>query len=223
MNDIEFKVEHNFLKKRLESIKRFTCKEEKEILLTGEDSTSFSEICDILKITKPINELEGIAFIIKSSEHSVSDIYSSMDECPNCGIINENIIELENIINIDIESDIPIGLFDTPEDIINNTDILLLKDYNDIQDKINTNNKKILDLLIKSECRSCKTKTEFTISPLVFISKSSLVGFYEECFSLTYYGGLSLDDINNLYPFEREIYLGLTQKKIESQPNIGGA
>jgi hypothetical protein len=225
IQQLDFKVEHHFLKNRLKNLQRFTCLQEKEALLLGDEEIDFKLIYNVLSNDselQPINDLEAIAFIIEMSKNSVSDIFNLMYECVNCNLMNEAIIDLEQIINLDFDSDIPIGLFETPDDIINNSDSLIVKDYNELQELINENNKKILSLEHTDKCRSCRFENTHAITPLKFISKVSLSGFYEETFALTYYSHISLNDINNLYPFERELYLGITKKKLEAQPQLGG-
>jgi hypothetical protein len=221
---MEFKLEKDFLEKRLKQIKMFTVKEEKSVLLNiDEENISISDISEIvLKNSNltPLNELEAVALIIKASEISVQDVKDQMFECQNCNAINEIQINLESIINTNFESDIPIGLFAGIDDIIENADDLVLKEYNRLQDKIQENNDIILKLYKDIPCRKCKENNIVTINPLQFISRVSIASFYDEVFQLMYYLHISPTEIESMYPFERELMLGMLKKKVETQPTL---
>ncbi len=219
---MEFKKEHNYLRNRLEKIQRFNCSQEKSILLSDDDISN-EEIYEIISSEnspKTDNEMEALAFIIKASMESVSDIYTHTYECTNCKIINEEVFELESFINTDFESEIPIGLFTSLEDIINKSEDLVVKDYNKYKKLIYENNEKILDLNRTCICRSCKEKNTVIINPLKFLSRNNLAGMYEEFFTLMYYLNQDIKSIESMYPFERELYLGLAKKKIEESPTV---
>lgn len=52
---------------------------------------------------------------------------------------------------------------------------------------------------------------------LISINDEGVVGFYKTNFELYHDHGLSLDEIHNMYPFEREIYIMLTNQHIEKK------
>ena len=222
-----FKIEHNFLKNRLKEITEFKSKEEK-IALMKMDEVGFSELSMILfdkSNKKPINDLEALAFIIKSIEISVHDIVDKRWECKKCKTLNEEQIELNSLINTDFESEIPIGLFSKLEDFIESPDDLILSDYNKYFNLMNKNNELILKLTKEVKCRKhgCNRTEIININPLEYISRVSLAGLYDEFFTLMYYLHMQPLEIENLIPFERELYLGMLKKKVESQQtlNIG--
>ncbi len=218
-----FKVNKNFLKDRLEEIPPYTSFKEKEGLL--QDDITLTEMFDILcpdSKVKPLNEIEAGAFLLKSREISISDTIEGLIEC-SCGAINNFSIEIKSLFDFNINSninEIPVGLFETVEEVINNSDELSLKDYNNFQDKIHENNKKILKVEVKNICRVCKKDITSVINPIDYISKTSVAGIYDEYFSLTFYTNMTKQDIDNMYPFERGLFLGLLKKKLESQPTI---
>jgi len=220
MKPLNFSVEKNFLKNRLEKIPRYVSKFEKEALLES-DEESLIKMFDIIcpNSIKPINEIEAGAFILKSREISVSDVIEGLSEC-SCGAINDFSIEIESLFNFDIKTDLPIGLFTEVEEIINKTDAdnLSLKEYNKIQDELVENNKKILSVELESSCRRCGNVLAVVINPVNYISKSSISGIYDEYLSLSFYSNMTKQDIDESYPFEREIFLGLLKKKLEQTP-----
>ncbi len=216
------------LEQRIKQLKIYTSKQEKEAML--HDDLTIQDIYNILSLNgpKPHNDLEALIFILKLVEMSVSDIVNRMYECSKCGVINEINIELDTLIdlelkNIDIPDGFPIGIYNTPEDIINNAGNLILKDYNLVQNVINDINENIIDFQITSKCRSCKTENFIIMNPQELISKTSLTGIYDEYFKLTYYSHNTISDIDNIYPFERELYLSLLKKQVEKDPvqNLG--
>ena len=67
------KYNNNWFKKRLDSLERYTTKQEKEFLLL-EDDVSFTDMLKTLSPIEPINEYEAIAFLFKLREISLSNI-----------------------------------------------------------------------------------------------------------------------------------------------------
>jgi len=244
--DIKFTKPINYLKERLNKIEslRYNSKTEKEVLLLDENDKTFFEFYDTLfkdyydnktldKNFYPENELECISFLIKARENSVSDLLNGIIECDKCKIINEYQIELSEIYELEITNlltqeeyqkypTFPIGFFNSIMDIIDEKDLdnLILKDYNEIQSIIYRNNEKILNIITKINCRNVKCQNEISIviDPRKILSRVSLVGLYDEYFTISFYTHNSKNDIDNMYPFEREIFLNLLKKKIESNP-----
>ncbi len=48
-------------------------------------------------------------------------------------------------------------------------------------------------------------------------SHDTLANYYEMCFNLKKYHGWDVDEINNLLPFERDVYALLTRQWIEEE------
>jgi len=216
---LEFIKSKNYIKERLDKIPRYNTLREKEALLIFEDSSLieiFNVLCPDSKVI-PDNEIEAGAFILKSREESVSDLIEGFHEC-SCGVINDFSVEIESLFNFEIKSNIPIGLFEKVEDIINNTDVLTVKEYNILLDEIIENNNKILSITIDTKCRSCGKSIKSSLNPSNYISRSSIAGIYDEYFTLSFYTNLTKKDIDEMYPFEREIFIGLLKKKLEQNP-----
>ena len=218
----DFSVEKNFLENRLKKLNRYTSKDEKNTFLLDENA-SMTEVFNILNSNpeiKPLNELESGAFLLYLRENSVDDIIETLHEC-ECGVINDIQIPIEDMFftdNIEETSNIPIGLFESPDDFLTeeSSNNLTVKDYNELSDIIIENNKKILDITINTKCRTCGKSIEIMIYPKNFISKTNLTNLYDEYFKLSFFMNLTKSDIDELYPFERYIYLGLLKKQLES-------
>jgi hypothetical protein len=235
---MKFTKERNYLHNKLKKLPRYTSFQEKEVLLLDEEESTLKDYLDVLlpnlpKNLKPINELEEIAYLFYLRSNSVSDLLTGIVECPGCKIINDYNIELDDLLDLksyeleDSEyTNFPIGLFTDLNQIINNkdTDKLIIKDYNRLEEQMKKNNEKILNVHKDIICRNqkCKLKISISINPKLILSKLSLVGIYEEYMLLSYYSHNSKNDIDTMYPFERELLIGLLKKKIESQPQMGG-
>jgi len=231
---IKFSKPRDYLEKKLKTIPRYKTREEREVLLL-EDNESLDTVLKILLNIKSLNDLETLAILIKAREISVSDLLSGMIECPNCKIVNDYNIDLSEVINLDPDflmtteenekyPNFPIGLFNNVDEIINNReqDNIILKDINEIIKIMKRNNQNILNLLHTKICRSCKNEINIPINPKEILSRVSLVGLYDEYSGLTFHGKFSKIDIDDMYPFERELFINLTKKKLESSPNLGG-
>jgi len=225
INNLKFNKEKNYLKNRLSKIGRYNSKKEKEALMMEEEN--MIEIFDVLfpdSEIKPLNEIEAGAFILKGRENSVDEILDLMQEC-SCGVMNEISIEIQDLFNFDIDTKIenlPIGLFDTVEEISEYVDDLNLGDYNNLTEIIYENNQKIFNVSREIKCRVCGNVMPVVIYPKNFISKNSISGIYDEYFKLSFFTNVTKHDIDEMYPFERSIYIGLLKKQLESTPQMPG-
>ena len=205
------------LKDRIKSINPYYTLQEKEALLLDEGS-SFSSYLKILQpdIT-PLNEAEAGLLLLIAREKSVSDVIEGMIEC-KCGTVNDFQIELCDLYDIDFDSSIPIGLFESLDDFCNDSDSIIVKDYNKLQDQMNKNNKKILTLIKEVPCRRCQEAITIGIRPDLYLSKSTLQSIYQEIHNMTFYSHYGYRDIMEMLPFERNILHGLLKKETEKTP-----
>jgi len=229
---MEFIKEKDFLKNRLKEVPRYKTLQEKEALLIDDEIEDaflyYDTLCPNSKI-KPLNEMEALAFILKAREISVSDLIEGMQECDYCNAMNTFAIDINDLINTNIEVEeypnFPIGLFKDITDILDDdvTDNLSIEEYNKIQDIIQENNIKILNLNYIYTCRiqKCNMENSIMVFPISVISKLSISGLYQEIFQLSFYGNKSYSDIENLYPFERALYISMTKDKVEKNPIQG--
>ena len=212
---LPFTVPKLYLEEKLKTFPKYTTKQEKEILLLEEETDE-----NVLKILgkKASNPAEALAFLIYLRSISVSDVYEGLMECPNCKTMNDFMIEASEILNTDFESEIPIGIFESPDDFLPEeiTNGLLVKEINRIIDIIAENNSRILNLLPEKHCRVCKKPFQVGISPRDTMSKMSLTALYQDYFSFGMYLHYGKQDVDELFPFERSILGKMLRKKIET-------
>jgi hypothetical protein len=209
--------------KYLDNVEGYTTLQEKnasiELLNIKSDEDE-----DILKISKilglnPSNELEAMAFIFKAREKSVSNIIDVMITC-DCGEINMIPVDIETLFFKDKEklhTDIKIKLIQNFEDIVEIYPSILdlsLDDCSEIEKKFIHNNKIIFDNTISCNCRKCNAKLVTTIDYKNIISKFNIKNIYEQYIDLTQHTNMTKKDVDDMPPFEREIFLGLIQDKI---------
>jgi hypothetical protein len=117
---------------------------------------------------------------------------------------------------------VPIGLFETSSDVLDDEELdkITLKESNLLSELLEDNSIRIFNITQKYTCRiqSCQHENNIPIHPIGFISKVSLSGIFTEIFNLAYYSNTTYSDIENLYPFERNIYLNMAKKEVEKQP-----
>jgi hypothetical protein len=227
-----FTKEKDYLKNRLESISRYKTKDEKNVLLLDDEEYDLRVHLKTLYPDgiEPINDGEASAFIYKAREISVSDVIEMVLECSMCNTINDVTVDLTEIINTDIEvpdyPDFPIGLFETVEDIMSpeDSDNLVLWENNKILKIIRDNNEKIIDPTMLFECRkkTCKHINKISISPLGILSKVTLTGLYNEIYTLMFHAGTTFEDVENLYPFERSLYIQIAQRSLDAKAQNPG-
>jgi len=205
----------NYLHDKVKKLKPYNTKQEKETLLADDDSTLY-EILSIISNTSPKNEPEALYLMLKLREMSVSDVLDVRVECPKCSAVNE--FQIPIFSQDELDTSIPIGLFETIEEFIINTDELPLSEYNNLQDVMNSNNKILLPIMYKEECRvqTCQSEIEVTVNPRDSLSKSSLSSIYHEYFSFGKFLHYSNRDVNELLPFERNILFQLIKKDVET-------
>lgn len=219
MNLCQSKEEYE---KRLNSLTPYNSLQEKNAILKvmgGDVSTM--EIARILG-TDPINNIEASAFIFKLRENSVSDIIEINYECPTCGTIDMHGISIpEMFFSSPVDESIPVGLFeDVDEWGIEDINNLEISEYDELSDTMHKNNTAIFSPWVTLSCRICSNEKEVSISPREILSKFSIANIYEQYMDISYFSSMTKQDTDSMLPFEREIFMGLIQKKEdEKDPN----
>jgi len=204
-------------RERLKDVRRYNSWQEKEaLLLSLSDEVDVIEIANILGLN-PINNLEAEALILKAREKSVSESIEITSSCPKCKYINLYNVEIEDMFFKDkINNNLPEGLFESiseiPDDVLN-LDNLSIEEYDKLENDIIINNEKIFSTQIELTCFSCGVKYFTQIEPIKSISKFPISNLYEQYTDITYFSHMTKKDVDEMYPFEREIFLGLIQKK----------
>ncbi len=219
---MEYLKSKNFLEDKLNSLKKYTTYQEKEALLL-EDDASFSETVAILSDITPINELEAVAMIFKLREISVSDIIELTQTCPHCNYPDIHQIEIKEFFNFKSTLDIPIGLFENIDDIINTsyTNDLILSEYIRIEEELEQQNTKVFRPYVFKYCKRCSSQLKFDVHPKSIISKSGPSNIFKEYMNLTFYSSMNKKDVDDMFPYEREIFLNLLKEKLKENP-LGG-
>lgn len=230
---MEFIVPKDFLSQRCNSIPRIKTWQEKEALLVEDNKSVYDFIKPLLpKGLIPINELEADAFILNIREKSISDEFSFISTCQECQTMNEYKPSVSKFLNLNYNETktevrlstgivtLPQGLFTKPESIINTNDLenLSIKEYNLIEKALFEQNDKILKYTYIGHCRKCGTGALLEITPRENFSVSSLSGLYKDYIEISSFTSNSKLDIDDLYPFEREIYNSLLEEKTKEQP-----
>lgn len=208
---------------RINSLKRYTSKQELDALLVEDDKPIF-DILEALSDIKAINELDAFALIFKLRESSVSDLIELTKPCQKCNFMNIYNIEIDEFFDLDFErdNDIPLGLFTSLDDIINTKtqDDLILKDYLKLREEVMKNTEQLFKPYVKRTCQKCRTEEEIYVHPKHIISKSNASAIFKEYTDISYYSNNGKLDIDAMYPFHREIVISLineNQKATNSQ------
>lgn len=209
------------LRDKLVKIKRFTSFQEKEALLESSSNKDIIKISNILGLN-PNNELEAEAMILKAREISVSEVIEVTSDCPVCKKINLYNIDVSTMFfNSKLNSALPEGLFEDlsqlPEKYSGALEDLDLDEYNKLEDDLLENNKAIFNTIADVSCMFCGEKYKISIDPIGSISKFNLTNIYEQYSDITYFSNMTKKDVDDMYPFEREIFMGLIQKKEDDE------
>jgi hypothetical protein len=224
VKNIKFKVPKDYLKKKIDNLVPYKTYQEKNFLINEPDDPK-----EILKYLLPetqnknfiLNNIEAIVLIYKLREISVSDVIEGTLKCSFCDFVNPFQIEIQEIVNINdenLDNSIPIGVFEDITDIIDEeiVDEMLLKDIIDIQEKIFNNNEKIYKPLIQRRCIKCNNVVSIDINYKDIVSKVDLAGLFKQEFNLGFYMHWGKKDVDDSYPFERELMALMLKKKVET-------
>ncbi len=198
----------------------YTTSQEKAALLVSDDDP-LEKVLSKLTDIPPMNEKEAEALMVKAREISVSTKIEYIISCKGCGTTNNFMIPIEPFFDFEIDyyyhnKIIPKGIFESPDDIINNAeaDNLTLLEYNDLDDIISKQNETIFTKVSIQYCRTCKKEMTVKIDPRDVFSKSSLKSLYRDYVNISMYSNNSKLDIDTFYPFERELYNNLIAEKM---------
>jgi len=110
--------------------------------------------------------------------------------------------------------DIGVGLYDDIDDIegdIINT--ISIEEYDNLFKDIEENNLKIFNPYFNMTCVKCRKSVETTLEVGSIISKFGIGNLYEQYVDISTYTSMTKADTDSMIPFEREIFMGLIQKK----------
>jgi len=210
-----------YLPNKLDGLTRFNSRQEKDALLVDDDKP-LSDIVKVLTDVTPLNETEAGIILLQLRANSVTDLVEYIVTCSECNAMSDFNISISEFINLKSEFYIhteegefllPIGVFESASEVINSLylDVCSIKTIKHIEQVIEEQNKFILNNVTR-ECKKCSNKIEFELDPRENFSKSTTSSIYQDYVDITLHTNNGFNDIDNLYPFEREIVISLVEK-----------
>ena len=183
-------------------------------LMENNDSIKVAKLLGL----KPTNPLEAVAMIFQSRKKSVSEIIEVKSTCVHCNSEDFYFIDIDSLFfNKGIDESIPIKLIEEMDEIetylskdINNMDI---SEFNKIESIIINNNRNIFNNITNIKCKKCQKDFDIRINYTDIISKFPIKNIYEQYLDLVQFTNMIKNDVDNMPPFEREIFIGLIQER----------
>ena len=201
-------------KEKFSNLSSYTTEQEKNALLVNLETPDIIKTCYTLGET-PLNEVEALALIFKLREISVSDLIELTLTCGSC---NYQYVRSVSIPDMFFQSDdlwdIDIGLFvDASELSDDNINSISIEEFDNLTTKIEENNKKIFNPEVEDCCEKCGYESVILVKPDSIISKFGIKNIYEQYVDISTFTNMTKSDTDGMYPFEREIFMGLIQQK----------
>ena len=228
---VKFQIPVELNSKKL-LIKPYTSKVEKDILIMSTfEVFDMKEVLRILELDEhlinSLSENEMKVLLYKYRESSLGDEIQIKFKCKECNKQNESSIITSDFIVYSKRNDEDILKIDKEVTEENLKDFLLsniniedldIDEYENliIRVKENQNN---FNFVKECKCMFCRTSNFFNIgSPKYIIEQLSdhtLMTLYKTYNNMMMFGNLTKTDIDNMYPFERTIFIGLITKTKE--------
>lgn len=199
--------------------------QEKDILLLSSfEVDDIERIFDVLnfKTEYELTDDEKKLILYKHREISIGDDINIKFKCKACGQGNEAIITASNFIIDSVLNDIDVKKINKEvldenlhEFVDIDVDELDILDFDMLKKRVQENQIEI-DFVKKTECLKCKEEHLFDIGQTKYIielmSDDELSSLYKTYSSMIYFGHFTKEDIDNMYPFERSVFVGLLNK-----------
>lgn len=213
-------------------IKPYTSKVEKDILIMSTfEVFDMKEVLRILELDENIinslTENEMKVLLYRYREASLGDEIQIKFKCKDCNKPNESAIITTDFIIPSKHNDDDILKIDkevTEENLkdflINSIELddLDIDEYENLIIRVKEN-QNTFNFVKSCKCMYCKTPNFFNIgSPKYIIeqlSEHTLMTLYKTYNNMMMFGNLTKTDIDNMYPFERTIFIGLITKTKE--------
>jgi hypothetical protein len=217
-------------------IKAYNTEVERELLMIpmADDEITSDELdqaLELLEFPLPYSEYHEfsdelkVAILYKYREMSISENINIKFTCPHCGQILDNTIPIKDIlvppkIVVDYVKD-PLRFVKPSDavDLITNDDLEfseLKKIQENISDYVTTFNFKR-----DARCLICGKPSKVDLFNPKFcldnMSEKSLGGLYSMINQMTHYSHYTYSDIMKMYPFERDILMGLLTDTIKKE------
>ncbi len=215
--------------------------QEKNILLKLElqPNTTLDEVLDILSdniigYDESFSYIEKKLVLLMLRSYSISEKVTINFKCPHCNRVNDQSITINDIIKEPSQQSVDIKGVEykvkfcvdelTQENLHAFThhsedeiDELSNKDFEVLFNFIN-DNRYMLDFTYVCKCFSCKESVVQCFDDEQFILKSlsedDVMSLYNTVNDLVFHGRYSKYDVDNMLPFERNIFLGLVLETI---------
>jgi len=206
--------------------------QEKDILLLSSfDVEDLDGVLDVLNFSTEyeLTDDEKKLILYKHREISIGDDINIKFKCKMCSQPNETTLTASNFI---IDS----NLHDSDVKKINKTvtdenlhefvnidvDDLDILDFELLKKRVQDNQIEI-NFVKSVQCIKCKEEHIFDIGNAKYIieamSEDELMSMYKTYSSMIYFGHFTKEDIDNMYPFERTVFVGLLNKIKEDLAN----
>ena len=204
-------------KEYLESVSPYnTLQEKNAVLLTLDNNTKTPlDFANALEISpKPSNNLEAVAMIFQARKKSVGEDISITMTCNDCKFMSVYPINIDSLFfRGNLHTDIPIKIVEDIFEIDLDIDDLSLEEANILEDKIHENNKNIFSPIVNIQCRKCQKVNTLRIKYQDILSKFTIKNIYEQYLDITRFTSMNKKDVDDMPPYEREIFIGLIQEK----------
>jgi hypothetical protein len=221
---IEYSIGSNTFK-----IEPYRTYQEKDILLSS--SFGITDLDEILKIVNfkfpdiEITDDEKKVLLYKHREISLGDEIDIKFKCDECGQVNDGVLLANNFVSSGIRDDEHIKKINKnfseknmQEYVDVDIDELDIEEYENLKQMIIDNQIKI-DLSKSCKCLKCGSEKSFNIGESEYIieimSDDNLMSLYKSYNHLTFFGNYTKQDIDSMFPFERNIFIGLLNKTKE--------
>lgn len=206
-------------------IEPYRTHQEKDILLLSSfEVDDIERVLDVLnfKTEYELTEQEKKLILYKHREISIGDDINIKFKCKECGQGNETVITASNFITDSILHDSDVKKINKAvldenlhEFVDIDVDELDILDFDILKKRVQENQISI-DFIKKAKCLKCKEEHLFDIGQSKYIievmSEDELMSLYKTYSSMIYFGHFTKEDIDNMYPFERSVFVGLLNK-----------
>jgi hypothetical protein len=210
----------------IDNLKPYNTKQEKEAVLYSK-SINFKtdKLLKILGIDeediKDLNDIQKQIVIFRLRYISVGEDIEFNYTCKNCKQYVPGIVNIDSFFDDFPHKDITLGYY-TDEEIEHIIpEDLPITEYNELVEK-HIENRKSFNTHKTVKCIMCNADNEVDINPVDVISKFSIQDIYKNISELTYYTNNGYNDVMNMLPFEREVFVALTNNIIEKENNGEG-
>ena len=202
----------------LESVEPYTSLQEKNATLLGatDETVSAIKLAKKLGISNFLNEYEAIALIFKARKKSVSEFIEYTHICKECKYSTVAAYNIDDLFFTDVlDPELPVGLFASPEEVLEEDELaeIEIDDYNDLEKRLYKNSIKIFNPVFTAKCKRCGLEEKKTFMAKDIISGYDIKSIYEQYCDISYYSSMTKQDVDSMFPFERDIFIGLLQKR----------